>query len=55
MIGDGLGLEVETEMIGGLKKVECREVESLARGLEGLDGEPAHPAKSEPGFGRRAR
>lgn len=23
--------------------MECREIESLARGLEGLNGEPAHP------------
>lgn len=25
------------------KKVECRKVEFLASGLEGLDGKPAHP------------
>ena len=29
--------------ISYIKKVECRELESLARGLEGLNGEPAHP------------
>ena len=26
--------------------MECRELEPLARGLEGLDGEPAHPVVS---------